>query len=188
VTFGMPTRNSGWRSSRQTSIVDSRPRLRRTSPRRAPRRAGTFRPGWPSRRLCLGAGGPRRTLLALHRDADAIAAFERALTTQPGLNDVRRRVEVFEVPVARARNLAAARGGEGGAGDEASSSIAPRSASPESRSSSGTGVGRGRAWRDRRRVEHLRRAVELDPSDAVSLGQMARIFQPVTMSPGAALV
>ena len=123
--------------------------------------------------------GRGETLLALHRDADAIATFERALTTQPGLNDVRRRVEVLKFQSLE-RDLAAARqAAKAGRSDEAVQLYrAAIGASPDSpflyRELGLVEAGRGETDAA---LEHLRRAVELDPSDAASLGQMARIFE-----------
>jgi tetratricopeptide (TPR) repeat protein len=123
--------------------------------------------------------GRGETLLALNRDSDAIAAFERALTTQPGLNDVRRRVEVLKFQSLE-RDLAAARqAAKAGRSDDAVQLYrAAIGASPDSpflyRELGLVEAGRGETDAA---LGHLRRAVELDPSDAVSLGQMARIFE-----------
>ena len=123
--------------------------------------------------------GRGETLLALRRDADAVAAFERALTVQPALGDVRRRVEVLRFQSLE-RDLAAARqAAKAGRAEEAiqlyHSAIG---ASPDSpflyRELGAVEVGRGETDAA---LEHFRRAVELDPSDASSLGQMARIFE-----------
>ena len=123
--------------------------------------------------------GRGETLLAMHRDADAIAAFERALTVQPGLNDIRRRVEVFKFQSLE-RDLAAARqAAKAGRGDEAIRLYRDAiGASPDSpflyRELGLVEAGRGETDAA---LEHFRRAVELDPSDATSLGQMARIAE-----------
>jgi tetratricopeptide (TPR) repeat protein len=123
--------------------------------------------------------GRGETLLAMHRDADAIAAFERALVSQPGLNDIRRRVEVLKFQ-SLGRDLAAARqAAKAGRADEAIRLYRDAiGASPDSpflyRELGLVEAGRGETDAA---LDHFRRAVELDPSDATSLGQMARIAE-----------
>jgi tetratricopeptide (TPR) repeat protein len=119
------------------------------------------------------------TLLALERDADAIGAFERALAVNPGLNDVRRRVQVLRFQSLE-RDLAAARqAAQAGRSDDAIQLYrAAISASPESpflyRELGLVEAGRGEADAA---LEHFRRAVALDPSDAASMAQIARILE-----------
>jgi tetratricopeptide (TPR) repeat protein len=123
--------------------------------------------------------GRGEALLLLDRDSEAIAAFERALDANPSLNDIRRRVEVLRFQGLQ-RDLAAARqAAQAGRPDEAIRLYrAAITASPDSpflyRE---LGLIEARRGESDAAFEHFRRAVELDPSDAVSLGQMARVFE-----------
>lgn len=123
--------------------------------------------------------GRGETLLALRREADAIAAFERALAANPGLDDVRRRVEVFRFQSLE-RDLAAARqAAQAGRSEEAVQLYrAAITASPESpflyRE---LGLVEARRGENDAALEHFRRAVQLDPSDAASIGTIAGIVE-----------
>ena len=123
--------------------------------------------------------GRGEALLALKRDGDAIGAFERALTVNPGLNDIRRRVEVLRFQSLE-RDLAAARqAAQAGRNDEAVKLYgAAIVASPDSpflyRE---LGLVETRRGDSPAALEHFRRAVELEPSDAASLGQIAVITE-----------
>ena len=123
--------------------------------------------------------GRGETLLELQREADAIGAFERALAVNPGLNDVRRRVEVLRFQSLE-RDLAAARqAAQAGRSDQAIQLYrAAIVASPDSpflyRELGLVEAGRGDADAA---LEHFRRAVALDSSDAASIGQIARILE-----------
>ena len=123
--------------------------------------------------------GRGETLLALRREADAIAAFERALAANPGLEDVRRRVEVFRFQSLE-RDLAAARqAAQAGRSEEAVQLYrAAITASPESpflyRE---LGLVEARRGENDAALEHFRRAVQLDPSDAASIGSIAGIIE-----------
>jgi tetratricopeptide (TPR) repeat protein len=123
--------------------------------------------------------GRGETLLALGREADAIGAFERAVTANPGLNDVRRRVQVLRFQSLE-RDLAAARqAAQAGRSEEAIRLYrAAIGASPDSpflyRE---LGLVEARRGEADAALEHFRRAVQLDPSDAASLGQIARILE-----------
>jgi tetratricopeptide (TPR) repeat protein len=123
--------------------------------------------------------GRGEALLALERDVDAIGAFERALAVSPGLNDVRRRVEVLRFQSLE-RDLAAARqAAQAGRSDDAIRLYGGAiSASPESpflyRELGLVEAGRGEADAA---LEHFRRAVALDPSDAASMAQIAGILE-----------
>jgi tetratricopeptide (TPR) repeat protein len=123
--------------------------------------------------------GRGEALLALKRDGDAIATFERVLTVNPGLTEVRRRVEVLKFQSLE-RDLAAARqAAQAGRGDEAVQLYrAAIVASPDSpflyRELALVEIRRGDT---EAALEHFRRAVALEPSDAASLGQIAVIVE-----------
>ena len=123
--------------------------------------------------------GRGETLLALRREADAIGAFERALAANPGLDDVRRRVEVFRFQSLE-RDLAAARqAAQAGRSEEAVQLYrAAITASPESpflyRE---LGLVEARRGENDAALEHFRRAVQLDPSDAASIGSIAGLIE-----------
>jgi tetratricopeptide (TPR) repeat protein len=123
--------------------------------------------------------GRGEALLATGREGDALAAFERALAVNSGLADIRRRVEVLKFQ-ALERDLAAARQAAqaGRSADAAALYRAAITASPESpflyRELALVELGRGEP---EAALEHFRRAVALDPGDAASLGQMARIAE-----------
>ena len=123
--------------------------------------------------------GRGEALLALKRDGDAVSAFEHALTVNPGLSDIRRRVEVLKFQSLE-RDLAAARqAAQAGRNDEAVKLYgAAIVASPDSpflyRE---LGLVETRRGDTAAALEHFRRAVELEPSDAASLGQIAVITE-----------
>lgn len=115
--------------------------------------------------------GRGQALLVLGRDPEAVAAFEAALAADPSLTDVRRQVEVLKFRGLQ-RELASARqAARAGRADEAIGLY--RTAierSPESaflyRELAQVERQQGRADLA---LEHLRRAVALDPADAPSL-------------------
>jgi tetratricopeptide (TPR) repeat protein len=123
--------------------------------------------------------GRGEALLVLKRDSDAVAAFERALAVNPGLNDIRRRVEVLKFQSLE-RDLASARqAAQAGRSDEALQLYrAAIVASPDSpflyRE---LGLVEARRGDADAALEHFRRAVQLEPSDAASLGQIAVITE-----------
>ena len=114
--------------------------------------------------------GRAQSLLALNRDADALAAFERALAVDSSLVDVRRRVEVLrfrglQEVIENARKAAAAgRVTEARAAYQRAIDTSPESAF----------LYRELATLERKQGDlgsaliHFRKAVELDASDAVS--------------------
>jgi tetratricopeptide (TPR) repeat protein len=122
--------------------------------------------------------GRGQALLALNRDADALAAFEAAIAADPTQTDLVRRVEVLkfrtiEQGLSRARDAARA-----GRLDEAAQAyLTAIASSPDSpflyRELAGVERQKGNADAA---LEHFRRAVELDPGDAKSLAQMGELL------------
>ncbi len=123
--------------------------------------------------------GKGQALLQLHREPEALAAFEAAVVADATLTDVRRRVEVLRFRMAQqgvdeARNAARA-----GKLDEAVRLYAAAIASsPES-----PFLYRELASVERRKnatdaaLEHFRKAAALDPTDAGSLEQIGQILE-----------
>ena len=121
--------------------------------------------------------GRGEALLGLKRDDEALVSFEAALTAEPGLTDVRRRVEVLALRRAQENVTVARRAAEAGRLDEAKDAYARAvAASPDS-----PFLWRELALTERRQgdadhaLEHLRKAVTLDPADVksfVNLGEM----------------
>jgi tetratricopeptide (TPR) repeat protein len=123
--------------------------------------------------------GRGHALLALDRDADALTTFESVLTIEPGQADIRRQVDVLkfrglEQEIANARGAARA-----GRTDEAiaaySKAIAGQPDTPflyrelavlERQSGNVDGA-----------LEHFRKAVDLDATDARSRGQIGQILE-----------
>jgi tetratricopeptide (TPR) repeat protein len=132
--------------------------------------------------------GRGQALLALNRDADAIAAFEAAIAADPAQTDLVRRVEVLrfrsvEQGLARARDAARA-----GRLDEAALAyMGAIASSPDS-----PFLYRELAAVERRKgsadaaLEHFRKAIELDPSDARSLAQIGELLEAAGDFEGAA--
>jgi len=122
--------------------------------------------------------GRGHSLLALGREADAVAAFESALVADASLTDVRRRVDVLkfrasEEQIARARQAARA-----GRLDEAVQAYtAAIAASPDSPFlyREVAAVEKQQNHTDAA-LEHYRNAVALDPTDARSLIQIGDIL------------
>src|SRR5688572_27636907 len=115
--------------------------------------------------------GKGQTLLALKRDADALAAFEAALKVDPSLSDVQRRVEVLRFRNVQQIMESARAAASAGRLDDARVAYEHLLAtSPDS-----AFLYRELAIVERRQgnadaaLAHFAKAVELDPSDAVSL-------------------
>lgn len=123
--------------------------------------------------------GRAQALLALNRDAEALAAFEAALAADPSQTELARRVEVLkfrhaEQGLARARDAA-----RGGRLDEASQAYAAAIASsPDSAFlyRELAGVERQKGDADAA-LEHFRKAAALDPGDANSFAQIGDILE-----------
>ena len=130
----------------------------------------SYAPAW------VGRGD---VLLASEREAEALVAYESGLSVDPGLNDVRRRVEVLRFRAVQQAVTLAQQAHEAGQYREAQ--VAYEQAlevSPES----------GFLYRDLAAVErdlgqlgqaleHVRRANELEPDDAVSLVLQGEIHE-----------
>jgi predicted negative regulator of RcsB-dependent stress response len=123
--------------------------------------------------------GRGQALLALDREADALAAFEATLAADPSLADIRRRVEVLKFRGLE-QNLAAARqAARTGRLDEAERAYTEAIArSPESpflyRELAAVELQRGGIDQA---LEHFRKAISLDPADAGSLAQVGDILE-----------
>lgn len=123
--------------------------------------------------------GRGQALLALNREADALAAFEAAVAADASLADVRRRVDVLRFRVLQ-RGLSRARdASKAGRLDEAIAAYRTALAgSPDSaflyRELAGVERRRGNADAA---LEHLRKAVSLDAADAASLAQIGDLLE-----------
>jgi tetratricopeptide (TPR) repeat protein len=123
----------------------------------------------------LGRG---QALLALRREGDALNAFEAVLAADPSLGDVRRRAEVLRFrnlqDLIEAARTAASSGRLPEARDAYDRAIA---ASPDSAFlHRELGVVERRAGNGDRAVQHLRRAIELDPSDEMAFVQLGELL------------
>ena len=123
--------------------------------------------------------GRGQSLLALKRDDDARAAFERALAVDDSLVDVRRRVDVLQFRsvqelIERARSAATA-----GRLDEARTAYERAIAvSPESSFLyRELGLLERRQGNNNSALEHLRKAIDLDPSDGPALVETGAILE-----------
>jgi tetratricopeptide (TPR) repeat protein len=118
-------------------------------------------------------------LVALDREADAIAAFGAALAVDPNLTDLQRRIEVLRFRGLE-RNLASAReAAKAGRADEARRAYESAiESSPESAFlyRELAAVERTAGARDSA-LSHLRKTVELEPSDAGSIAQIGDLLE-----------
>ena len=123
--------------------------------------------------------GRGEALVVLNRPSDALAAFELALAADATLTDIRRRVEVLRfraVEQGLARGREAARAGRL---DEAVAAyLSAIGGSPDSPFlyRELAGVERQKGDTDAA-LGHLRKAADLDPGDAKSLGQIGEILE-----------
>jgi tetratricopeptide (TPR) repeat protein len=123
--------------------------------------------------------GRGQALIGLNREVDALAAFEAALAADPSQADLARRVEVLrfrtvEQGISRARD--AARAGRLDEAIQAYTSALVSSPDSPFLYRELAGVERQKGSGDAA-LEHLRKAVELDPSDASSLAQIGGILE-----------
>jgi tetratricopeptide (TPR) repeat protein len=123
--------------------------------------------------------GRGQALLALERDSDAMSAFESVLAVDPNQAEARRRVDVLkfrvlEQEIAHAREAAAA-----GRLDEAAHAYGTAIAGqPDSAFLyRELAIVDERQGREETALEHFRRAVELDASDARSLMHIGGILE-----------
>src|SRR5204863_5671663 len=105
--------------------------------------------------------------LALNRDSDALTALEAVLAVDPSQVEIRRRVDVLKFRVSEQEIAHARQAARSGRLDEAAQAYANAIAgSPESpflyRELAGVERQQGK---DDAALEHLGKAVELDPSD-----------------------
>jgi tetratricopeptide (TPR) repeat protein len=123
--------------------------------------------------------GRGQALVVLNREAEAISAFEAALAVDPTLDEVKRRVDVLrfrasEQDVARARQAARA----GKLDDAVAGYTRAIAASPDSaflyRELAAVERQKGDTTRA---LEHLRKAVALDPTDSKSLVQAGELLE-----------
>ncbi len=122
--------------------------------------------------------GRGQALLALDRNADALASFEAALAKDPSLTDLRSRIDVLRVRAAQEMITRAKSAADARRFDEAIALYRQAiAASPDSgflyRDLASV---EQKAGRQDEALEHYRKAVELDASDASSLAAVAGIL------------
>ena len=120
-----------------------------------------------------------QTLLAQGKEPEALAAFETALKYDPTLTDVGRRVEVLRALQAQETVATARSAAQAGRLDEAARAYEQAiAASPDSaflfRDLADVEAKQGRGDQA---LEHYRKAVQLDPSDVVSLVRIAETLE-----------
>jgi tetratricopeptide (TPR) repeat protein len=122
--------------------------------------------------------GRGQTLLAMKRDADAVAAFEAALKADPSLTDVRRRVEVLRFRTVEQVIEAARSSASAGRLDQARTAYQRAiDLSPDSSFLyRELGLVERRQGNGDAAVQHFTRAIELDPSDAMSMIALADLL------------
>jgi tetratricopeptide (TPR) repeat protein len=131
--------------------------------------------------------GRGQALLALNRDADAIASFEAAIAADPSLTDLNRRVEVLKFRALQ-RSLGAARdAARAGKLDEALRAYTSALASsPDSpflyREMAAVEQKKGDAAAA---LQHFQKAVALDPTDAHSFDQIGDLLDAQNDDEGA---
>jgi tetratricopeptide (TPR) repeat protein len=123
--------------------------------------------------------GRGQALIALDREAEALAAFEALLAADPSLGDIQRRVEVLRFRGVE-QNLAAARQAarSGRLDDAVRGYMTAIASSPDSAFLYRELALIERQMGDRdRALEHLGKAVALDSSDASSLAQIGELLE-----------
>ena len=123
--------------------------------------------------------GRGQAFLELKRDDEALKSFEAALAVDPSLPDLRQRVAVLRFRGLQALIESARTAASAGRLDEAAAAYERAlAASPES-----AFLHRERAAIERKRrndeaaLEHLRRATEIDPADAVAFAQIGELLE-----------
>jgi tetratricopeptide (TPR) repeat protein len=131
--------------------------------------------------------GRGQALLELGRDADALTSFEAALKADPARTDLQSRIDMLRFRSQQDSVARAKAASEAGRWDEARAAYGEAiSASPDS-----AFLYRELALVERKAnvpalaLEHFRRAVTLDPSDARSWGQIGELLQEQGDLPGA---
>jgi tetratricopeptide (TPR) repeat protein len=123
--------------------------------------------------------GRGQSLLALKREPEALAAFEVAVAVDPTLIDLKSRIDVLrfrgtQAVIEEARSAAAS--------DRIDAAVAAYMRAIAMSPESGflhreIGIVERRRSNTREALDHFRRGVELDPSDVVSLVQMAELLE-----------
>jgi tetratricopeptide (TPR) repeat protein len=123
--------------------------------------------------------GRGEALLGLSREDEALKSLQAALALDPSLAGVRQRVEVLSLRITQSRLAAARKAVESGRLDEAKSAyLNALASSPDS-----AFLYRDLASVERKQgddasaLEHLRKSVSIDPSDARSLVQIGEILE-----------
>jgi tetratricopeptide (TPR) repeat protein len=125
--------------------------------------------------------GRAQALVALNRDLDAMPSFEAALALDPSLTDIRRRVEVLKFRGVEQNLEQARQAARAGKLDEAIQAFTTAIASsPDSaflyRELAGVERQKGTPESVDAALDHLRKAVALDPADARSFAQLGEIL------------
>jgi len=123
--------------------------------------------------------GRGQALVGLGRESEAVKAFQAALALEPGMVDVARRVEVLKFRLVEQEIAHARQAARNGKPEEAVAAYKTAlDASPDSpvlyRELGGAERQAGDA---QHALEHFRRAVELDPTDAKSLAQIGELLE-----------
>jgi len=123
--------------------------------------------------------GRGQVMLELDREADALASFEAALAKDPGLTEIRSRVDVLKFRATQEMLAKAKAASDARRWDEAAEIYRQAiAASPESgflyRDLAAV---EQRAGQSANALEHYRKAVDIDPADARSMAGIAAILE-----------